>query len=41
MLFYKGFSRSYRYSRLGQVDEPAGLAAALGAGKVEATVRTD
>ena len=34
VLFYKSFNTSYRYTKLGCVDNPAGLAAALGAGNV-------
>ena len=32
VLFYKNFNTSYRYTKLGYVDTPVGLAAALGAG---------
>ena len=43
VLFYDSFSSGYSYTRLGNVDDPAGLAEALGAGSVEITfsVRDD
>lgn len=34
VLFYERFSTSYRYTRIGQIDNVAGLKAALGSGNV-------
>lgn len=35
VLFYESFNTSYSYTRLGKIDNPAGLAAVLGTGSVE------
>jgi hypothetical protein len=37
VLFYKSFSTTYSYTKIGQVDDPAGLEAALGSGNIAVT----
>lgn len=37
VLFYESFSSSYSYTRIGKIDNPDGLATALGHGNVEIT----
>lgn len=39
VLFYEDFRTSYRYTRLGHISNPAGLAEAMGEGRVSVTFR--
>ncbi len=37
VLFYKGFSTSYSYTKIGKIDDVTGLVAALGSGDISIT----
>lgn len=41
VLFYKSFSSSYKYTRIGHIDAPSALADALGKGNVKVTFENE